>query len=127
MAHATIADVYSEYVRNYVETQPNDGSVTPRTQDEIQSLVHELGLRYEDVDDETFWSRIREEWLYGIDDRPFSAECLYCGALVPLEDENVLPPETDDEVAWTALSAVHAPDCEWITTRAHRVAPAGVA
>lgn len=86
MAHTTIADVYAEYVRSYVETQPSDGSVTPRTQGEIQALVHELGLRYENVDDETFWSRIREEWLYGIDDEPFAAElerCPKCGRIEP--------------------------------------------
>lgn len=47
-------------------------------------------------------------------------ECAYCGRLIPIESASVVPPPGDDE-AWGVLSRDHAPECEWIQTRAHRV------
>jgi hypothetical protein len=44
-------------------------------------------------------------------------ECLYCNADAP----NEAPPALDDDRAWQRLAADHAPDCEWIMSRAHRL------
>lgn len=43
--------------------------------------------------------------------------CVYCGHVVP----ELLDTRTMDEDDWTAEAAHHAPDCEWIATRAHTV------
>lgn len=48
-----------------------------------------------------------------------SVECLYCGQMVKLEDSGEVPAQSDDE-AWERIAANHAPDCEWVTSRAHR-------
>jgi len=45
-------------------------------------------------------------------------ECLYCHAEV--EDTEQVP-AVDDEAAWEKLAQDHAPDCEWIVTRALRI------
>ena len=45
-------------------------------------------------------------------------ECIYCNAMVtPLAE---VPMVNDD---WEAIAEEHAPGCEWVTTRAHRVNP----
>lgn len=49
--------------------------------------------------------------------------CIYCDREVPAPASEPVPDVRDDE-AWEALAAEHEPDCEWITTRAHRVFPA---
>ena len=49
------------------------------------------------------------------------ARCMYCEC--DLTDETILPSIGDDP-AWQALAREHAPDCEWILTRAHRIADA---
>ena len=43
--------------------------------------------------------------------------CLYCGK--PAHSDVV--PSAHDDAAWSALATEHAPACEWIETRAHRV------
>lgn len=48
-------------------------------------------------------------------------ECAYCNRTVSDGD---LVPAVDDDEEWTRLATDHAPDCEWIVTRAHRVDPA---
>lgn len=48
-----------------------------------------------------------------------SVECVYCGHEVPDEGEYV--PEVRDTLEWERLATEHAPDCEWILTRAHRI------
>lgn len=42
--------------------------------------------------------------------------CSYCGLNVP----NTTAPATDDDRGWSEIAARHAPDCEWVLTRAHR-------
>ena len=46
-------------------------------------------------------------------------ECIYCNADVPSEGEYV--PAVDDDADWIRLAGLHAADCEWIETRAHRI------
>ncbi len=48
-------------------------------------------------------------------------ECVYCSAHVPNEGE---VPSKGDDAAWRMLALQHAADCEWISTRAHRIEPA---
>lgn len=43
--------------------------------------------------------------------------CIYCDRIVWTAD----PAGVDDDDAWFELSKEHAPDCEWVTTRAHRL------
>jgi hypothetical protein len=50
------------------------------------------------------------------DDRP---TCLHCGREMTGPDPDFTP-KLDDEAGWTAESARHAPDCEWVRTRAFR-------
>ena len=45
-------------------------------------------------------------------------ECAYCHRDVS-ETYNV--PDASDDEAWEKLAPEHAPDCEWVTTRAHRL------
>ena len=45
-------------------------------------------------------------------------ECIYCLTEVPARGD---PPRVGDDEAWKQLAREHAPDCEWIETRAHRV------
>jgi hypothetical protein len=52
--------------------------------------------------------------------RAATTECAYCARDVA-DHTHEPPPAVDDDEAWTTLAAEHAPDCEWITTRAHRV------
>lgn len=47
-------------------------------------------------------------------------ECAYCGMEHTQEDEKIVPAIDNDE-EWARLAKQHAPDCEWIRTRAHRV------
>jgi hypothetical protein len=46
--------------------------------------------------------------------------CAYCDADVP-DDRDRTPPRADDDDAWEALARLHADDCEWVRTRAHRL------
>jgi hypothetical protein len=46
--------------------------------------------------------------------------CAYCDADVP-DDSDRTPPRADDDDAWEALARLHADDCEWVRTRAHRL------
>jgi hypothetical protein len=48
-------------------------------------------------------------------------ECAYCNREVK---EQAKVPAKDDAAAWDKLAKEHAPDCEWIITRAHRTDPA---
>lgn len=50
------------------------------------------------------------------------ATCAYCNHDV--EDET-LAPAVGDDATWDMLAAEHAPNCEWIETRAHRRGVAG--
>jgi hypothetical protein len=45
-------------------------------------------------------------------------ECLYCHAEVE-PSESI--PALDDDQGWTQLAAQHAPDCEWVRTRALQI------
>ena len=47
-------------------------------------------------------------------------ECVYCGYMVP-DEENVPTPPVDDDAEWVELAKCHAADCEWLLTRAHRL------
>lgn len=47
--------------------------------------------------------------------------CLYCGYGVSGSPEKV-PDELDDD-GWNTLAAQHAPNCEWITSKAHQLPP----
>ena len=49
------------------------------------------------------------------------AHCIYCGRTSALMREDA-PNEHDDD-AWATESGSHAPKCEWILTRAHRIDP----
>ena len=49
------------------------------------------------------------------------AECAYCFALVPAAAEDEGPPEPSEHRAWARIADDHAPDCEWVRTRAHRL------
>jgi hypothetical protein len=51
---------------------------------------------------------------------PATTECIYCGRTVSGTGEEPTPAVADDD-AWAALAPQHEPDCEWITTRAHRI------
>jgi hypothetical protein len=44
--------------------------------------------------------------------------CAYCGKLV---EHGVEVPSANDDEAWELITAEHAADCEWVTTRAHRL------
>ena len=47
--------------------------------------------------------------------------CVYCGAVMPIEQASLVPAIGDDE-AWGNLADYHYDGCEWIETRAHREA-----
>lgn len=57
--------------------------------------------------------------------------CIYCGAQILAEvpdaydgdPADYLPdvPHAWDDQAWEDLAQQHAPDCDWVTTRAHRL------
>lgn len=47
--------------------------------------------------------------------------CIYCGAVMPIEQAALVPSVGDDE-AWDHLAGHHHDGCEWIATRAHREA-----
>ena len=49
-----------------------------------------------------------------------SHECIYCNAELPPETVNDVPSVYDDE-QWDAIADQHAPSCEWVMTRAHRL------
>lgn len=48
-------------------------------------------------------------------------ECVYCGRYVENPREDAPAPRIADDAEWTRLGKQHAPDCEWIVTRAHRL------
>lgn len=54
-----------------------------------------------------------------------TCECVYCYSIVTLRDDRGTPseavPASSDDDAWEELAKEHAPDCEWIATRAHRI------
>jgi hypothetical protein len=56
------------------------------------------------------------------DDRHVYNRCAYCGVDLPDSDAAEVP-AVDDDAEWAELAAQHAPDCEWIATRAHRINP----
>ncbi len=45
-------------------------------------------------------------------------ECVYCGRLVT---EAPIIPLLDDPEGWRQVGEEHAPSCEWVATRAHRL------
>lgn len=45
-------------------------------------------------------------------------KCIYCQHEV--SDPNTVPAVSDTD-AWDRLAEEHAADCEWVTTRAHRL------
>lgn len=48
-------------------------------------------------------------------------ECAYCGHTQADDyNEDQAVPSVHDDEAWEALATYHDPDCEWLTTRAHR-------
>lgn len=58
---------------------------------------------------------------------PLTTECAYCEVDVPAGGDDDIVPAVDDDEGWQALSAHHAPHCEWIHTRAHRISPLSAA
>ncbi len=46
--------------------------------------------------------------------------CLYCGIELPSDATREAPDVLDGE-GWERIAYQHARDCEWITTRAHRL------
>lgn len=44
--------------------------------------------------------------------------CAYCDHAVT---EHATVPALDDGDAWATIATEHADDCEWVTTRAHRL------
>lgn len=48
--------------------------------------------------------------------------CVYCGEHHSADEEREVPRAADED-AWARLAASHMPGCEWITTRAHQLAP----
>ena len=63
------------------------------------------------------------DWVWNSGDfaeRLNAGTCIYCDSLVA--DRTIVPP-ADDAEAWLALGqAEHWSNCEWIVTRAHRLA-----
>ena len=49
-----------------------------------------------------------------------TVQCVYCHAKVEDCIEDPIP-STGDDSRWAELAEEHESDCEWITTRAHRV------
>lgn len=62
----------------------------------------------------------REAAEMALRQRESRTECVYCGREHDGDDSAPVP-RTDDDTAWARLAADHADDCEWITTRAHRL------
>jgi hypothetical protein len=54
-------------------------------------------------------------------DTKMSEICIYCDAEIPEPRAAEVPPVDADE-EWEALAADHYEWCEWIATRAHRIA-----
>lgn len=54
-------------------------------------------------------------------DETDETECVYCGRDVETAREDAPAPSLADDAEWTRLGKQHAPDCEWIVTRAHRL------
>jgi len=48
-----------------------------------------------------------------------STRCMYCDLDIEETSDTLVPGVRDDE-QWAELAKEHAPDCEWILTRAHR-------
>lgn len=59
------------------------------------------------------------EARYPITGEIYRRTCLYCEQET---DDHTLIPEVGDDEAWGDLAGEHADDCEWLTTRAHRLA-----
>jgi hypothetical protein len=81
----------------------------------LEALARDAGYRtYEDMCDVAPGADLE---VVELEDEPEQlAECVYCG-----RDAELVPvPAVDDDDAWEALAADHAPGCEWIRTRAHR-------
>ena len=63
-----------------------------------------------------------EEWLWNNGDceaRIDADICIYCDSLCA---DRTIVPDVDDAPAWASLAPEHEIDCEWIATRAHRLA-----
>lgn len=43
--------------------------------------------------------------------------CIYCDEL----SSDLSVPAVDDDEAWKTIALNHAPGCEWVETRAHRI------
>ena len=50
-------------------------------------------------------------------DEPVKDRCLFCDAIVTIDDD---VPLLDDEEAWRRIAAEHDDHCEWVRTRAGR-------
>lgn len=48
-----------------------------------------------------------------------TVECAYCGH----DTQSADPADVNDDAGWRAIAMEHAADCEWVTTRAHRLDP----
>lgn len=63
---------------------------------------------------------VRDSYLGALFDDAHERVCAYCNEIIG--DEGKLPPPPiDDDHAWTCLARSHAPGCEWVRTRAHRL------
>lgn len=59
------------------------------------------------------------EYVWNKGDILFDAgACLYCEGVTP---DITDVPAVDDDEGWELLAPDHLDDCEWITTRAHRI------
>lgn len=61
-------------------------------------------------------------WTAVQDDAP-QHQCLYCQAMLDGDEADLGPvPALDDDAAWVRIASEHAEWCEWVSTRAHRLA-----
>lgn len=65
---------------------------------------------------EVLTDKLRETYAMAEEDDPI-VDCAYCGHEVIKSDV----PETGDDKGWAEVAPMHADDCEWVATRAHRV------
>lgn len=98
--------------------------ISDMSQSELSRLDDEMGLgepgetyaetaaRLRDAGDEEhadMYDEMEARWT--------ADKCVYCGRSI--SDKEAVPTEDDDD-GWEELAEEHAPDCEWILTRAHR-------
>jgi hypothetical protein len=53
-------------------------------------------------------------------DNPVGETCGYCG--IEVATDHVDAAAVDDDETWELIAAEHAAGCEWVATRAHRIA-----